>query len=499
MIDRLRRAVKRLSPGGTVAQRAIKGGAWVGSMNVLGRVLQLATILVLARLLGPTAFGVFGIATLAIHAFQRLTQMGLDEALVSNREDDVNAYLDTAWTLRLIRGLTLAAVVYFSAPFIGSVFDAPNVVPVIRVLGIVPLLGGIQNPGIVYFSKDMAFHKQFGLQMGARLFETAVSLGIALYDPTIWALVGGLLANKAARVVVSYLLHDYRPRVALDVGRASEMLDYGRWIFVSGALSYLSNEGDDAFVGWFLGSTALGYYTLAFRLSNAPATEVTHTISQTVFPAYAKLQDELESLKTGYANTLQVTTLVSFPMAAGIAVVAEPFTRVVLGTDWLPMVVPLQLLAVYGLLRSVRSTAIPLFRAVGKPNYETVTRTLNVGVMFLALYPLSAAYGLAGTVGATVVGAAIATPVAGLFVVRILEGGAFDLLSRVFYPAAASALMLAAVVAVQNATAEYGALVTLVLSILTGAVVYPVVVLLADRQFDVGLDRLVQTVKNGVR
>lgn len=498
MLDRLRHAVDGLSPDGSLTKRAITGGAWVGSMNVIGRVLQLATILVLARIVGPTAFGVFGVAMVAVHGFQRLTQMGIDAALVSNEADDVNPYLDTAWTLRLIRGVALALVAYALAPLIGDVFGMPRVVSAIRVLGLIPLLGGLQNPAVVYFSKEMAFHKQFVVQVGAQLTQSVVSLAVAFYEPTIWALVAGVVANKAGRTLISYGLHDYRPGLAFDRERAAEVLDYGRWIFVSAALSYLAGEGDDAFVGWFLGSTALGFYTLAYRLSNAPATEVTHTISRTVFPAYAKLQNDVSSLRKGYFDTLQVTALISFPMAVGIAAVARPFVQVVLGPDWLPMVVPLQLLAVYGLLRSLRSTAIPLFRGAGKPVYETVTRSVQLGVMVLALYPASVAYELTGTILAVVLGAAVATPLAGALVVHLLDGGAVRLLSGVLYPAVFSATMYAAVLGVQRTTAPYAPVVTLLLSVVAGVVCYPAVVLLANRHFDVGIDRLLRTVRDGV-
>jgi O-antigen/teichoic acid export membrane protein len=465
---------------------------------VVDRVLQLGTVLVLARLLGPTAFGVYGIALVALHALSRLTNLGFKPALVSIPATDVDPYLDTAWTLRIGRGLVLWVVAVVLAPVVASVFGTPQVAPVMRVLGAGPLLSGLMNPGAVYFSKELAFHRKFGLRVGSRVVETVVALSVAVVEPTIWALVWGLLAYKVATMVLSYSLHDYRPRPGFDRSLAGELVEYGRWIAVSSALSYLSGEGDDAFVGWFLGGTALGLYSLSYRLSNAPATEVTHTISETVFPAYSKLQDDTESLRRGFFDTLQVTALLSVPMAIGIALVAEPFVAAVLGTAWRAMVVPLQLLAAYGLLRSLRSGTVPLFRAVGRPRLETVTRAATLGPMVVAIYPASAAYGLPGTVGAVLLGALVGTPLASVLALRIVDGGVGDFLARLAPPVTASAGMVATVVGVRSVLAGSSAVVTLVAMVAVGVVSYPAILLLAEYRFDIGLKRLHRTVRGGM-
>lgn len=176
--------------------------------------------------------------------------------------------------------------------------------------------------------------------LSGRLAYVGIAVGYALVSPTVWALVFGHIAGRAVKVIASYLVHGYRPRPAFERAYAVEMLTYGKWIFGSSVLSFLTNEGDDVFVGWALGAASLGIYQMGHRISNAPATEITHTISRVVFPTYAKLQDDTDALHRGYLETLKLIALVAIPATVGIVFVIPLFTRAFLGSDWTSMILP---------------------------------------------------------------------------------------------------------------------------------------------------------------
>lgn len=117
MLEWVRAIYRRLTAGGPTEARAVQSGVWVTGINVGDRGLQLVKIVILARLLSPEAFGLLGIALLAIAALRQFSRLGLNEALIHHKEEDVDSYLNTAWILKIFRGAVIAVVGFGLAPY----------------------------------------------------------------------------------------------------------------------------------------------------------------------------------------------------------------------------------------------------------------------------------------------------------------------------------------------------------------------------------------------
>jgi PST family polysaccharide transporter/lipopolysaccharide exporter len=498
LLGRLRRLKRRLTPGGDVSERAVKSGIWATGANVVGRGLQLVKLVVLGNLLGPQQFGLVAYALLTLAAMRRSSKLGIKEALIQKEADDVTDYLDTAWTLEMLRGVALAALAVAAAPYVAAFFGEPRAEPVVKAMAVVPLLMGVQNPGIVYFRKDLAYDRQFVYLVGKSVVSAGVAIGVALVDPTVWALVLGDVAGVLTAMLLSYVLHDHRPRPALDRAKVGEMIGYGKWITASGVVVFLITEGDDAFVGWLLGSTALGLYQYAYKLSNAPATEVTQVISTVIFPTYAKLQDDAANLRRAYFKTVQLTTFVSVPLAVGIVAVTPTFVDAFLAPEWEAAVRVMQVLALWGLLRSIGATTGPLFQAVGKPDVATKIQVGKLVILAVAIYPATAAYGIEGT-AAVVVGNALlfSAPVSTYLSVRVVEGSYRRFFAILAYPLVASAVMYAAVAFVGTAV-TVGPLPRFVVMVATGVATYGAAILAMETWGSYGLRDVIRTVTSAV-
>ncbi|MDS0281797.1 lipopolysaccharide biosynthesis protein [Haloarcula onubensis] len=494
----LRRLRSILTPGSGVTDRTVTGGVWMGLNNVADRALQLGTILFLAGLLSPAAFGLYGIALVVQSALQRLSQLGLDTALIRRRESDVDRYLDTVWTVELGRGLLLGTVLYAAAPLVGSVFGEPRVVSLLRVLALTPVLDGLRNPGVVYLVKDLEFHRDAAYKLSNRVAYTLVGVGVGYATRSVWALVAAMLAAQCTSLVVSYLVHDYRPWLRFDFAAARELFEYGRWIFTSEGLMFLINEGDDAFVGWLLGSATLGIYQLSYRLSNAPTTEITHPIQQVLFPAYAKVQDDDASLRQGYYTSVRVITLLSFPAAVGIVLVGPVFVPALLGGEWLPMVVPMQVFAVYAGLRSFRSATVPLFRAIDRPDYDTKIRLLKLALLAPFVYPAASAFGATGVALVILGHTVVVAPIASYLAVRSVDGRLTTLGRILSYPAIASGAMGVVVYLVRERLVGVPSLVELPLLVLVGVITYGAAVAALEQRFGIGLAPIYRTFQDWV-
>jgi len=443
----------------------VRGGFWVFALRIVDRLFRLARTIVLARLLAPKDFGLFGIALLAMSALETFSQTGFQQALIQTKRD-IRPYLDTAWTVQAIRGAVLASILFGIAPYVAVFFGEPAAAALLRVLGLSMLFQGFANIGVIYFQKELEFHKQFVYQLSGTLVDVVVAITAALLLRNAWALIFGLLAGNFTRMVVSYPIHPYRPGLRLEGEKAKELYSFGRWVLGSSIVIFLLTQGDDALVGRVLGTTALGFYQMAYLISNLPATEITHVISQVTFPAYAKIQDRTEVLKTVYLRVLRTTTLVSLPLGVVIAVAARDLVDVFLGQKWLPMVPVLQVLSIFGILRSVNATLGPLYHGLGHP--EVLTKVSAIQLLLLAgiIYPLTIRWGILGTSIAVTLSNGVCFILASREGIRLIRDGVSEFLKAMrpgFFGALGSGFLL---MAIQWLTpAHWGGLSRLILEV----------------------------------
>lgn len=396
MVNVVREISNLLRNGSGLSGKVVRGSFWVFALRLTNRLLGLVSTMILARVLAPADFGLFGIALLTMAALETFSQVGMNAALVQKRQD-ITPYLDTAWTFQALRGGFLALVLFVSAPYVASFFDTPAATPVLQVIGVSTLIQGLTNIGVVYFQKELEFHKQYIYQLSGTVSHLLVAITAVVILQSVWALVFGLLAGNLGQLLVSYAIHPYRPRARLDQAQFLELLHFGKWVLGSSILIYLVTQGDSILVGKVLGVTALGLYQMAYRISNMPATEITHVISQVTFPAYAKLQNDLSRLKEAYFKVLQVTAFLSLLITVLIFIFANDFTRLFLGDKWLPMVPAMQILVLGGFIRSIAATAGAFFVAVGKPSIDTQAQLLRLITLSISIYPLTVYFGITGT------------------------------------------------------------------------------------------------------
>ncbi len=441
----------------SLSKRVVRGGIWVFGLRIANRSLGLIRTIILARLLAPHDFGLFGIAMLAIATLETFSQTGFQAALVQKKKN-VEPYLDTAWTISALRGIILFLILFLSAPLIANFFDSAQAELVIRVIAVFTLLSGFRNIGIIFFQKELEFNKQFLYEISATLVDLTVAIILAFMLRNAWALVWGGLAANFVRVFMSYIIHPYRPRIKLEREKFQELFGFGKWILGSSIFVFLITQGDDIFVGKMLGVTALGLYQMAYLISNLPATEITHVISQVTFPAYSKLQDDLPKLREAYLKILQLTTFISIPLAGGIFIFAPEFTKIFLGDKWMPMIPAIQVLVLAGLLRSISATTGSLFQAVGKPEIVTKWQPVRLLVLAAAIYPFTVQWGILGTSLAVVLCNFISAIGFSVKVVRITKCKVGSFLKRIILPSINTLAAILIIVILKNTIATVRAL-----------------------------------------
>ena len=376
--------------------RVVRGAGWLFFGKVIGRGLGVIKLVILARLLAPEDFGLFGIAMLALATLEAFTVTGFGDALI-HRQGRIRAYLDSAWVVQILRGLCLAALLYFTAPLIGWFFDEPRAVPILRVLCLVEIVKALVNPGIIHFRKELQFRKQMEYILWSDILALIIGVLLAFQLRNVWALVWAALAGTAVRVALSYILHPHRPRLRMNAEHVRHLFGFGGWVLASSLLMFLVTHADDLVVGKVLGAAALGVYQIAFRVANIAATEIAHTINSVLFPAFSKVQSDKKRLRAGYVKSVTVTLGLACPLALGLLVMAPVLVPVLLGEAWRPAVVPMQILALFGLARAFAAGCGSVFYACGQPRLLARVSAIQCVLLALTLWPLTVRYGLPGT------------------------------------------------------------------------------------------------------
>ena len=389
--------IKKLTtPGGSLSEKMIKGSFWVFTLRIADRIFNLIKIIIIARLLSPNDFGMFGIALLILSIFGTFTQTGSLSALIQ-KKGKIESYLNTAWTLGLIRGGLIATLVFFLAKPSALFFATPDTEQILRIIGISIVLESLNNIAVIYLHKELKFQKYFKYQFLGTITDVIVTIIAAFFLKSVWALVLGLLAGNLVRCIMSYIIESYRPKLQFNKSQVRELLKFGKWIAGTSILVFLIIHGDDIFVGKLLGAAMLGFYQMAYKISNTPTTEITLVISHVSFPAYSKLQDNLPKLRDAFMRVLKLTAFISFPLAAFIFILAPEFTLLFLGEKWMPVVPAMRILVMAGAVRSLIASACSIFRAIGKPKIETIWQVIRLSIIVILIYPLTTKYGISGT------------------------------------------------------------------------------------------------------
>lgn len=451
--------------------KVAESGLWVFALRVSDVSLGLIKLLILARLLAPSDFGLLGVAFLIIATLDTFSQTGLDTALIQMK-DDIKDYLNSVWSLNIIRGFILYIILFVSAPYVSIFFNSPESTLIIRVVGITIFLRNFTNAGIIYFQKELEFNKLFLCGFSSTIANFIVSVIAAFILKSVWALVFGQLADCLTGVVVSYFFRPHRPSFILDIDKVKKLFRFGKWVFISSILVFLFNQGDDFFVGNLLGVTALGFYQMAYKISNMPATEITHMISKVTYPAYSKIQDNLPRLRDAYLKILKLTAFLSFPVAGLIFALAPDFTIVILGEKWMPMVPAMQVLVLWGLIRSIGATTGPVFYSVGKPKIATKLQSFQLILLMIFLYPLTIQWGILGTSLAVVLASAVTNIVVFFKVTRVIQCTMWSITKVLIYPAVSILVTSTSIMFIKNNFINSKGIPGFIILVLCGILVY---------------------------
>jgi PST family polysaccharide transporter len=363
-------------------------------------------------------------------------------AALIHRRDRIQEAVDTATAYTPAVGLLLFVLCLATAPLAGLFFHHHEVTDLVRGLSVVFLLRAISQVPMAILQKELRFRAFVLVSLGASVAQISVAIGLALEGAGAWSSIGGVIAFEAWCAVFMWPICPIRPH-PLRASRLvlRELLGYGRHIvafnIASTAYSYL----DVSVVGRFLGASSLGAYTIGYQSGKQAVAAVTSVSNQLVFPAYSRLQDDLARFRAAYLRSLRFITVVSVPIAFGLAAVSDEFIRVVYGHRWSPAAPVLAIMSMLGLVLSVTATMGEVLKATGRPGLLArfaLLQSVLVAATVFAFYRFGiAAVAACVAVSVTITGVAVAHRIA-----DILQIGRRDWARTFMPPGAAGAIMV---------------------------------------------------------
>lgn len=398
----------------------ISGLTWTGGYRGATRIIAFIKIAVLARILVPEQFGLFGIAALVLAFLEILTETGINIFFIQG-EGKLKDYLNTAWVVSIIRGILISIIILVAAPFIASFFQSPLSLNLLLLISIVPLIKGFINPSVVVFQKELKFDREFYFRFTIFTFDAVIAILFAIITGLATSLVWGLIAGAMVEVTLSFLFINPKPKFEFDFKKVKKVVDRGKWVTGYGLLNYLFENGDDVVVGRVLNTYSLGLYQNAYKISTLPITEISASFAKVTFPVYSKIAGDATRIKRAFSKVLASITLLALPIGIFIYLFAAEIILIVLGPNWLEATIALKILAVYGVIKAILSAPHVIFLALKKQEYVSAAHLASTVGLLVTVIPLTKSYGIEGAAFATIIGITISIPVTVYYTIKIFN------------------------------------------------------------------------------
>lgn len=467
------------APPGSLARASASGAMWNGTTYALSKGLVLISTVVLARLLVPDDFGLVGIGLLVVGYLEIVNDFGVSAAVIQRRDDHLRT-ADVAFWTNMMLGTVLTVAGVAAAPLIADFFQEERATTIIQVLSLTLFVSSIGAIHEARLRRELDFRRRAGPELAKGLVKGTVAISLAAFGAGAWSLVWAQMASAIIGSLMYWRALPWRPRRRWDGSIARSLLGFGSQITLVGLLGTVLRNVDYILVGRWLGTRALGLYTLAFRLPQLVVEGVATIVGQVVFPAFSRLQDDPARMRAALARVLTMTSLLIAPLGIGIALVADPFVRVFYGERWAPAITTMQLLAVYMVVQSASRNVGDLYKAIGRPGILTTLAVAKLTFTVPALI-VAVPHGIVA-VAATQVGAALVATGIDLAVASRRVGLRARDVVAVFAPAArATTVMAVAGIGCSVLLTDQRPAITLAAVVIAGVVSYCGALWLLDR------------------
>jgi PST family polysaccharide transporter len=361
---------------------------WSTASELASKVVQPVIFIILARILTPEDYGVMAAAVMVIHFTQVFWDAGMGKALIQ-RQTDIAGASNVAFWINVVVAFFFAVILFLSSDLIADkLFHDERVANVLKVMTLQVLLGSFGSIHTALLQKEMHFNRLFWIRVTTVVFPGLISIPLASYDMSYWALVIGTLVGQLLQVILLWRTSKWKPQFAFNWTLAKEMSRFGFWVTVTGLLVWFYLWADSFIVGAYLDARHLGL----FRTGNMFVMMIFDILFLPLLPVvysyFVKVSSDREKITEAFSKIIKIIAIVAIPLSFFLFTIAEPLSNIIFGKKWIGIgfvIGTMSIMRGFGWLVGVNGEG---YRAIGKPYYETIIYAFT-SVFFLAGYLLS--------------------------------------------------------------------------------------------------------------
>ncbi len=408
--------------------------------------LRLVSNVVLSRLLFPEAFGVMTIVNVFVQGLQMFSDLGIGPSIIQHRRGDERLFLNTAWTLQVVRGFCLAGCSIALAWPLAVFYDTPQLGWLLCAAGITAAISGFNSTYLFTVRRSLSLGGVTLLEIGAQAAGVLVNCVWALVNPSVWALMAGALVSAFVRAAFSHVLnHGERDRMAWDATAYHELFHFGKWIFLSTIITFCAGQCDRILLSKLIPLEMLGVYTVALTLALLPNVLLSTLAFSVLYPLLCKAGREVDSaINDRLLRGRRTLLLFGMTLVLCIGAGADAFFRLLYDPRYFDAIWMTQLMCVSVWFMVLNTTLEISLLALGDSRANTFCGFVKFAACTVVSLVLYHFYSTPGFILGIGIGAAVGQ---GVLLLMLARHGVSAVRQDACFTAATAALALAAVVA----------------------------------------------------
>lgn len=375
--------------------------AWATGSFGAKQFIKMVNNVVLARLLAPSLFGLMLIVNSIRTGVELLSDVGINQNIVSNDRGHTPEFYDTAWTLRAARGIVLGSICFFLSGVLARFFGKPELKTVLPVIALIFVFTGFESTSSALLQKRKRVARVSTFDVASTALTVIAHIVLALITRTIWALVIGSVISSVVALLASYfLIPGVRQRIYIDPKCAKEILSFGKWILFSSVVFFFAMNFDRLYFAKQIALSELGIYSIARSLSDMISNLVINGCNMVVFPAVAAMRVNESQLRAKLIPMRRTLLFLTAVVLSSFVALADIIVKVLYDTRYAEaaLFLPLLLIGVWVSILSTVNDALLL--GTQRPSYPALANAAKL-VTFVVGVPIAFHY--SGIVAAIVV------------------------------------------------------------------------------------------------
>ena len=351
--------------------------------------LSLCITLVLARILSPSDYGTVAIITVFVNLANVIIDGGLNTALIQKKDTDSLDY-STIFFSSILLSIVLYALLYVTSPWIAEFYDIPELVDMIRILGVILVFEAVNSIQRAYVSKMMLFRKLFYSSFFALLVSGSLGIYMALNDYGVWALISQQMTCVLVTIIIMWFTIKWRPILAFSFERFKKLFDYGWKIFGLNFITTLYLNIRSLIIGKFYSPADLAFFERGHTLSSMVVQNINTSLQTILFPVLSNSQNDKVRIKSLVRRSTGMTCLLIFPALIGLISIAKPLVLLILTEKWLPAVAYIQIYSIAYMLFPVQVANMEAIKAMGYSGIslklEIIKKVIETTILIISVF-----------------------------------------------------------------------------------------------------------------